>query len=271
MPDGEAVGGDQFDDNLNMKSALGLLTALLLITPHIFATGFITLADETTLPEPKGWQLVGDSSDYPFQLVTEDLDAEVLIFKSVVRDDQVITDEKDLKRSVDDVLSEVIPQLPDAKVQTNTGFTEGDRAGFVLEFTSTDTTTGVPIQHRLKGILYRRPEGHQLLFTVWAKSPVAGYSDREGEIKLIQDGFYYTGVHEPDVFARKHDTRWYLLATVLVVIALLYFFRTFRTRGDRVRFRNLENHWRCDCGRLNSDALTHCHRCGRERTTDRIT
>jgi len=254
-----------------MKSVLGFLTTLLLVTPQIFATGFITLAKESTLPVPKGWQLVGDSSDYPFQLVTDDLDAEILIFKSVVRDDQIITDEKDLKRSVDDVLSEVIPQLPDARIQTNTGFTEGDRAGFVLEFTSTDTTTGVSIQHRLKGILYRRPEGHQLLFTIWAKSPMAGYADREGEIKLIQDGYYYTGVHEPDVFRRKQYTRWYLLAIILAVVALLYFFRTIRVRSDRVRFRDLEHHWRCECGRLNSDTLTHCRRCGRERVTDRIT
>ena len=252
-----------------MKAVFGLIIALVFMTSPVAATGFITLAGETTLPVPKGWQLVGDSSDYPFQLVTDDLDAEVLIFKSVVRDDQVITDEKDLKRSVDDVLSEVIPQLPDARIQTNTGFTEGDRAGFVLEFTSTDTATCVPVQHRLKGVLYRRPEGHQLLFTIWAKSPVVGYTDREGEIKLIQDGFYYTGVHEADVFARKQNARWYLLATVLAVIVLLYLFRTFRARSDRIRFRDLENHWRCECGRLNNDALTHCRRCSRERVVDR--
>jgi hypothetical protein len=246
-----------------------LITALFVavLAGASFAGGFTTLMNEVTFPLPNGWLVAGDSTRYPIQLVSENLDAEILIFKSIINSDETINDPHQLRGSVANVVEDVIPSLPSSRLLRNTGMLDGNRAMFVLEFDSDDIDEARQIRHSLKGILYRHPKGHQVMFTVWGKTPVESYQANHGAIQLVQDGLFYIGPQTDTVFTAESSTIWYYFFAMMAVVGLLFMFRSFKARNDRVRFRVSEHHWRCDCGRLNHNEQFACRRCGREKPT----
>ncbi len=249
-------------DSLTMKVFLLTLLFLAVTTGSIIAGDFITLVDEIRLPVPPGWILGSDSSQYPFQLVARDLGAEVILHRSKIWEQEAIVDEVSLRRSVETIVSEVIPNLPSSQLLSSHGYYDKYRASFVLEFRSIDTLQQLRLRHRMMGILYRHPEGHQILFTLAGKSLSEKYAQNEAAIKLIQSGFAYLGVFEKDVFDRK-EFPWYSVLALMLVIGLLFFFRSFRSKHDQVRFAEDKNFWRCPgCERLNPRHHAHCRRCG---------
>jgi hypothetical protein len=203
--------------------------------------------------------------------MSDDYNAEILISRSVISPDEIVSDKGDLKQSIQDVLDEIIPDLPQSKLLTSSGFHDGYRASFVIEFFSLDTTDGSRLRHRFKGILYRHPNGHQLLFTVWGKARAQEYFLHAEAIKLIQDEFRYLGAREEAVFPPHDNIPWYPVVGLFVAVGLLYFFRTYRTRSDKVRFKDGDNIWRCECGRLNHADHGACRRCGRSRLAGKVT
>jgi len=243
----------------------------LVIWPLSLAATTIPLGDDATMPLPSGWSLVTDDDEYPFQIAADNLGAELLIFEHELTGSDRVNDKSDLKVAVDNVLADVIPFLPESQILANTGFFEGDRAGFVLDFVATDTTLGVQLRHRLMSLIYRRPDGSQLMFTLWAKSANSQYAGFADDIRRMQNGFTYHGPRSDSVFSGSQYTMWYVIVALFLIVGLLYYFRASRLRAGEVNFRESENHWRCDCGRLNHVETDHCKRCGQPRQTMKIT
>jgi hypothetical protein len=248
-----------------------LLTIGLVVLPLPLAATTVPLGDNATIPLPSGWSLVTDNDEYPFQIAADNLGAELLIFEHELTGPDRVNDESDLKAAVDNVLADVIPFLPESQILANTGFSEGDRAGFILDFVATDTTLGVQLRHRLESLIYRRPDGGQLMFTLWAKSAYSRYADFAEDIQRMQDGFTYHGPRNESVFSGSQYTVWYVIVALFLIVGLLYYFRASRLRSGEVNFRESENHWRCDCGRLNHVESDHCRRCGQSRQTAETT
>jgi hypothetical protein len=255
-----------------MRTALVLLPVFLLTGGAAEASSLISLGDEITVPLPTGWALGSDSADFPFQLAEQNLGAEILVFKSVVWPEEAIDDEHDLRNSVETIMEDVIPTLPESQLLSSFGYDDGYRASFVLEFRSMDTLQNLLLRHRMMGVLYRHPEGHQLLFTLWGKSLSDEYPQHENAIKMVQEGFAYTGSYEDEVFGHSAAFPWYALAAMMAIVGLLYFFRSARARHDRIRFAEDKSFWRCEgCGRLNPLHHDTCRRCGRPRLTEMTT
>jgi len=224
---------------------------------------FADLGEDCTVPVPPGWALLTETTDFPFHLVADDLGAEVLIFKSDISHNETIDNEADLRKSVEAVLDEVIPDLPQSLLLSSSGYYEQSRAAFVLDFMSTAPPDDMEIHHRLRGVLYRLPDGHQLLFTLWAKAPSGTFQNFEGSISIIQEGFAYRGEHEANVFAAPRRTYLYPLGAVVLVMGLVLWMRSRKTGRGRLEFEQLDNVWRCECGRLNHEGDGTCRRCGR--------
>jgi len=205
-----------------------LLMALLAAQLH--ADNLARPADEIRLPLPEGWVAGGGDTGFPIQLVNEDLTAELQIFRSEIPEEDAIADGEQLCRAVDDIIDDVILSLPEAQLLTNTGYQEDNRAWFVLEFSSVDTMTFESIHHRMTAVLYRHPDGHQLLFTLWGKASTMAPTSVQADFRTMQNGFGYTGPVQRAVFAEPGGFRWWLLGAVMVVLLLVL---RLRRRGAR--------------------------------------
>ena len=249
-----------------MRNLLLLPAILAIGASGLSANDFVLLAGEIQIPLPESWSLVTDSLDFPFQLVHDEEAAEILIFRAEISADEAVTDEIALKKSVDNIIDDVILSLPQAKLLTSSGFYETHRTGFVLEFVSLDTISQTPLWHRLEGVLYRHPDNHQILYTIWGKTTMQEYDDISGAISLVQDGFVYKGKHENEVFAPRQQSYWLLFLVMMIVVGLFFYFRP-KSRSEHLPTSSRVSHfWRCECGRLNHrDSIT-CRRCGRKQT-----
>ncbi len=231
----------------------------------VLAAGHVRLDGDVLVPLPEGWLLGSESLTFPFQLVFGEDGAEILLFRTNITGGEIVDDPAALRKSVDGVINEVILMLPDGKLLTSTGFNDGYRTGFVVEFTSTDSLSDAPLTHRLKGIIYRHPEGHQILFTVWGKSASAKYPLVEDAIKQVQRDLQYDGAYEADVYGPRQGQPlgWWLLLAGMVAIGFLIIAR----RRTSKRFEGDTHHdihfWQCECGRLNHESKKTCRRCGR--------
>lgn len=242
---------------------LMLLTGLMASSANA-SDSTVVFGDEVRLPLKEGW-LQADTVDYPFRIVNYPPTSELLIFKSIIDKDDDINTTTDLRLSVDKVIEDVIMTLPGAKLLTNTGQFDHYRAGFVLEFLSDDSAIGIQVRHRLSGMLYRHPDGHQLLFTIWAKSALDEWELLKDDLALMQNGFEYTGPAEDEVFLVE-DNQSILYGGVLVLaIFLLVTMRQRRKHSERVKFEDNEKIWRCVCGRLNHLEAITCRRCGHHK------
>ncbi|MGD8921889.1 MAG: hypothetical protein PVH24_01480, partial [Candidatus Zixiibacteriota bacterium] len=191
------------------------------MSPLSLAAITVPLGDDATIPVPSGWSLVTDNDEYPFQIAADNLGAELLIFKHELTGGDRVNNKSDLKAAVDNVLADVIPFLPESQILANSGFYEGDRAGFVLDFVATDTTLGIPLRHRLESLIYRRPDGNQLMFTLWAKSADSRYAEFADDIRRMQDGFTYYGPRRESVFSDGEYTMWYVVVALFLIVGLL--------------------------------------------------
>jgi len=194
---------------------------LLLSAVTVEANQFVRVTEDVEIPVPNNWYMATDTGSFPVQLVYYNDSAEILLFRSEISADDAITNEADLKRSVDLVIEDVIASLPDGQLHTSTGFYDTYRSGFVLEFGSSDSAGGTPLEHSLKGVIYRHPDGHQILFTIWGKATSRDFPEVKGAINLVQESFVYHGEYEKDVFAPESMLYWPLALVVLVLIGLL--------------------------------------------------
>ncbi|MDD3732171.1 MAG: hypothetical protein PHU88_07345 [candidate division Zixibacteria bacterium] len=248
-----------------MQSRFLFLLCLILPGTATSAGINVELGQEVKIPLPNDWIVATDGSEYPFQLVDTTLSSDIMIFKSDIPHDDLICNDTALKKSVQGVIDEVIMSLPEARILSNTGYFEKYRAGFILEFLSFDTVNLITLQHRLQGIIYRHPDGYQLLFTIWAKSGQATYPAVENSIKLIQGGFDYLGPKLSDVFGARHKIPTFLYVFLFLLLGIFFFMRARQLQKARVKFADDELFWRCECGRLNPLNHKTCRRCGRTK------
>lgn len=191
---------------------------VLLLSANVPAGELVRPADQVQLPLPESWLAGGDSIGFPIELVNEDLTAEFQVFRNELPKDEAIADGRQLRRAVDDIIGDVIMELPNAQLLTNTGYTEDNRVWFVLEFTSGDT---VEINHRLAGVLYRLPSDDQLLFTLWGKASATAPSSVQSDFRVMQAGFRYTGAVADYPFEQSDWFHWYLAGSVALAFILI--------------------------------------------------
>ena len=248
-----------------MSLILRILALIALCPVVALGSGFITVADEATVPWPDDWYLGSDSLTYPFRLIYHNDSAEVVVYKSNISEAQQIRNDVELKDAVDVVIGDVIGALHESQLYTSNGYYENYRAIFVLEFKSSDSLTDLPVRHRLTGILYRPPAGGQLLFTIWGKATESVYERIRPAMEMIQDGFAYQGDYEDNVFPPHEQHNWRTaLLVALAVAGLLFVF--LRRRHRQPSTMTIKPHfWTCTCGRANHDNDTTCRRCGRAR------
>ncbi len=239
---------------------LALVAALV---GSVNAAGTAQLAGEIKLPLPDNWQIVGDTTEYPFRVASADGDVDLLIFKSALADGATLDDPAALKAGVQRILDSVIMAMPEAKPLTTAGFDEGRRAGFTVDFTST-ASSGAVIHHRLAAIIYRHPDGRQLLFTLWGRSPAAEFGRSEPIFVMLQKGFQYTGPQATNVFPTD-NRRWamtFLLAVLIAIVGGILWSR----RQQATRAAHLPGErWLCACGTPNDISRPVCKRCGKAR------
>jgi len=192
-----------------------IIYCLLLALPasQVCADMLLRPSDEIRLPMAEGWVTGGSESGFPIHLVNHDLSAEMQIFRSEIAEDEAIADSRQLRRAVEDIIADVILSLPEAELLTNTGYHDRGRVRFVLEFVSFDTASVAELHHRLMGVLYRHPDGHQLLFTLWGKVPNPPPEAVLADFEFMQNGF--------DYFGPSMDYRTFLLGGVVVALLLI--------------------------------------------------
>jgi hypothetical protein len=257
-------------DNRYMKYLIISLSLFLIFGIAVEGSELLQVGEDIRLPLPEQWHSSSETPDLPLQLLHSEYPAEMLVFRSEITTNEIITDEVTLKAAVDVVIEDVIMTLPGAKLLTSTGFYDGFRTGFILEFTSVDSVGGRPLRHRLKGIIYRHPDNHQMLFTVWGKCTVDDYPALEQSIVFIQDGFEFQGEHTASVFGPPPRSWWPLTLIILGVIALFYYFRSRAKRSDPLPLPAESHFWHCGCGRANHEEQARCRRCGRPRVSNGV-
>ncbi len=227
-------------------------------------------SDDIVLQLPTGW-IVTDTPGYPLRIVNSPPSAEMLIFRSQISPDELVRSAEDLRLSVDAVVEEVILPLPEAKLLTNTGTYDVRSTGFILEFTSLDTELGMTLQHRFKGQIFSHPDGHQMLYTLWARGTVDEWPYIEPTFIEIQESFDYAGPQDDAVFGTSNwswQPIYYATALVVVLLLIMVLGRR-QARLNQVKFSDNVNVWRCECGRMNHTDVIRCRRCGRDRTFER--
>jgi len=215
-----------------MKRLLVLLALIMLVRPAVAQTRLVLLGD-VVLPMPTGWSLVDTTQGFPYLIVSDDGAAELTVHRSTITGDDIISNNDDFRASVDSVIAGVVMELPEVHMVSNTGLRDGPWAFFALEFEAWDEEALSDLHHRLTGVLYFHPDGHQVLFTLWARAlPVVWpvYSD---DLLLMQDGFVYTGPAEDDAFGSPtQESNLLFLLLPLIVIA---FVQTLRRSVRRKR------------------------------------
>jgi len=242
-----------------------IVNALLLVVALAaagYSLDYLEPSDDIGLVRPSEWLLDDNSGEYPIHLVHDQQPAELLIFRTNIADTGTVDSEGELRESVMSIIDDVILPLPKSQLISSTGFNHGKSAGFVLDFTSVDSATSTPIRHRLKSILFRYPDGHQVVFTLWGKSGAAVWNEVSGQILQMQESFEYTGLSADAVFADNNPALWRYVLPMFLVICLVFLLRIRRGRNDRPLFKSTSSFWRCSCGRLNPDHSDACHRCG---------
>lgn len=246
------------------------LVAFFALFTSVNANTFMEFAGEARTAVPAGWFLSNEGDEYPFQIVNDELSAELLIFKSTIDEDESITTEEELKLSVDKVIKDVILTLPQAQLLTNTGVLERKRVWFALDFTSFDEERGIELTHRLKGVMYRHPDGHQILFSLWGKAASNAPPEFMDQLRFMQEEFAYFGDSETEFFAQERATEWIAIGVLMIMLVVMIIILR-RRRAQQINFSQSENIWRCECGRLNHNDHQTCRRCGKPNQTAALT
>ncbi len=198
---------------------------LLLLCATGAANDLIRAAEQIRIPLPETWLAAGDTIGFPVNLVNEDLTAEFQIFKNELAKEDAITNREQLRATVDGIIEEVIMEMPNAEILTNTGYQDGNSVWFVLEFTSEDMEAGAQINHRLAGVLYRLTDDSQLLFTLWGKAGPEAPSYTSYDFRTMQTGFEYMGETAATPFTDSSSSYWYLFSVAAIILLLLAWIR----------------------------------------------
>ncbi|UCG63025.1 MAG: hypothetical protein JSV52_07020 [Candidatus Zixiibacteriota bacterium] len=253
-----------------MSRLSALAVIFLFAASSASASGFVELGREAKIPLADRWVIVDDTGGFPYRLSRTDQSAELSIFKSIIAADEKIKNEQELKLSVDKVIEDVILGLPEANLLANTGYFDKNRVWFDLDFESWDPERELQIRHRLKGVLYQHPDGHQLLFSLWGKAIEGAPASALYEMRLMQDEFAYTGDVESEVFGSSFPYDWYLIGFLFALLVVMLFILKKRQRQEKIAFSDEANFWRCDCGRLNHVEFDTCRRCGRPQPVEEV-
>ncbi len=246
-----------------------ILTASILLIALPISAQVVRLADEIELPVDDGWEVLGDSSSYPFLLMSSGKESEMLIFKSTLELEGSIDNQASLKASVDRVIDSVILTLPNSKLLTSSGYNDGDNVRFVLEFTSQDMTEGAMVRHRMMGVLYRLNSGDQYLFTLWGRAGFEDYPQFAEDLAGMQQDFRFVGKHEKDVFLAPKNRMLTFGVPILLIIGILFFAR-FRQNQKAKMNEVKSSHWKCACGTENRHLESVCTFCGQSRQVSRV-
>lgn len=247
---------------MRMKILL-ILLSLTLIAAQLSAQD----NPEISYSSPAGWIQVTSDNTYPVRMVNDLWEAEIDIFRSELAEHEMVRDIDGMELSVRDVIESFVMDFPRALLLSNTGYNEERRLRFEIEFISVDTTANRKIQHRLVGLIYRHPDNHQILFTLWGRSPIEHYDMVEEDIKVLQSTFRYTGEAADSVFPETFAISWALPVLALMLIVVLFLMKRRHARLSKIEFAEQKNFWRCSCGRLNHVDLSVCRRCGNTRPT----
>lgn len=223
------------------------------------------LAEEARLMLPSGWFVANGTGSYPFIILADSSAAELMVFKSVLSRSEVIATADELRMSVEKVVTEVIGPLPQTEVDVHTGYLEINRAGFALEFTSYDTSSGNLLSHRLVGWLYTLPDSRQLLFTLWGRWVQPLDARVSNEIRSMQEAFAYVGPSQENVFGANSYKVWPVAIAFPVLFAFLWYALRRQAKHKSSSSNVVDSFWHCSCGRLNPARSDGCRRCGRPR------
>lgn len=247
-----------------------LLFFVMLVVSANGAIRFVQLASELRLPLPENWTAPPDSASYPFRLWHQSANAELLIFRSEIEPDELISSDQNLEQAVQSIVDDVILSLPGAKLITSTGYYNRERCGFVLEFLSVDSAAEVELRHRLSGTIYRRPEGGQYLFTLWGKAPVDQFRFVTNDIQLMQTEFSFFGEFAEDVYSGSEPLRWPTYAGLALLSALIFALWRVPSRKRKLERPEPDLFWRCPCGKPNPSNLIACPFCATRRTGETV-
>jgi len=207
-----------------------MLAALVLLLPAaVLGNSFVEMPGEFRVPVPDGWAVSGEATSFPVLIVHDRLDARMSIYRTELTGDDRMHSEAAFQASVSGVIDSVVLQLPEAVLLTSTGYNEERRAVFVVEFTSVEPETNDPLEHYLVGILYRHPDGYQIMYSMWGKAALAAYAAVKPDFEQMRKGFNYTGPAEDDVFGGGGNANRWLLLMLGFMIALLFWIRRRRT------------------------------------------
>ncbi len=251
-----------------MRAAFTLVAALLLAVGSAGANSFFEMPDEFRVPVPDGWSVSDDTTQFPIHLIHDSLAAQLSIFKTELSGSDQLRSQEAFRESVSGVIDSVVLQLPDAVLLTSTGYNVGNRAEFVVEFSSTEPNTDVTLRHYLVGLLYRHPDGYQVMFSLWGRSAESQYARVKPDFEQMREGFRYLGPAELEVFPPESHTNRWLLLLLVGMIAILFLVRRRRVLSSRPSVGTVPI-WRCSCGRANHIDNAVCRRCGAPRP-DRI-
>lgn len=258
-----------------MRIFFALLTVSLCIcsTPaaaqEVLSTGRpVELGGEVVIPVQPGWRVLDSSAGYPYEIVNSDTSAELSVHRSIIASEEAIDDPNELKTAVDSVIATVIQTLPQANLLSSTGYRGESEATFALEFESYDQASKTMLHQRLVGHVYRHPEGHQLMFTLWGRVAPSVWGMVSPALIAMQEGFVYRGPSEETPFEQPgyDPMKMLLLVTVVVMIVIVLIrFRRDRRPADPSRW---ERRWVCECGAENELTITTCRQCGKARPID---
>jgi len=252
-----------------MNRKIALLAALGSTAIAVSASAAQLNVADVRLDIPDTWAITGDPTEFPLEITHSGGDAELLIFRTDLEPNQTISTADELKQSVQKAIDSVILSLPNSKLLTNTGYSEPERTGFALEFIAVNPDDGTVLRHRLFGWLYKHPDGHQILFTLWGKGALRSYPQYENDVRQMQAAFEYTGPHE-EIVLSSNSHGWGLPALViLMTVAGLLYYRSARNgRSRMIAFE--DSGWRCSCGVRNSPSMHQCRQCGQPRVAARV-
>lgn len=223
---------------------------------------FVELPGSVSLPLPSGWRVLGAPESFPVAVIDHNSGGRLLVFRTTLDENERIAGAADFHIAVNRVIDSVVLQMPDAILLTSLGNYARNRADFTVEFQTMDTLSGEAMYHRLAGILYRHPDGQQLLFSLWAQVQQAAYFGIHGNLEQMQSGFRYSGPQEEFVFAAAPSRmRWFVVLLIGIAAALVIM----RQRRHYLETRPGAAVWKCPCGRINRVDQGSCRKCGRVR------
>mgnify|MGYP006278986193 CR=1 FL=1 len=225
----------------------------------------VELGGEVVVPLHPGWQVIDSVSGYPYEIVNSDTSAELSIHRSIISSDEAIDSPDELKTAVDSVVATVISTLPQAHLLSSTGYGGESEASFALEFESYDDASKTMLHQRLVGHVYRHPDGHQLMFTLWGRVAPSVWDMVSPSLISMQDGFVYRGPSEETPFARPgYDPMKTVLLVAVVVMVVIVLVRFHHDRRA-VEPSRWERRWVCECGAENELTIATCRQCGKAR------